>query len=411
MRRRIYICAFLFNISLLMHHTSPVFSAQEKNTIKESSEVEVISNPKFPIYKDGLKIRLVFSEELSIGQIEGDENYMFGGSVYFNTDEKGNFFVTDWDSKKILKYNPQGKYLLTIGRLGQGPGEFQSVSVARFDKDGFLYVTDIINHRISFFNKDGEFIRQIPLSERFIDLYINSNGDYVAKKFGMTQDEIARKQISVFGLFDSELEMIKEIYTDEIEMPSLSGSDEASIVQYLANSYSILVFKPEGWLVLNENDLTYFGYPDDYEINIYSQQGKLQKIIKRDYEPFRINKKDKEFYIKYIGESLSSSGNIPQGTFKKALAKMKFPQYKPAFQKFILMENGWLFVIVDSTPNEYALIDLFDQEGKYIAQFESTISTERMFFNNGKAYAVAVENDYKFVKRYSYEIQEYKFNE
>lgn len=394
-----------------MHHTSPVFSAQEKNTIKESSEVEVISNPKFPIYKNGIKLRIVFKEELSIGQIEGDENYMFFAGISLNTDDEGNFYVTDYDKSSILKYSPDGNFILAIGRKGQGPGEFQSVSVARFDKDGFLYVTDIINHRISFFNKDGEFIRQIPLSERFIDLYINSNGDYVAKKFGMTQDEKTRKQISVFGLFDSELEMINEIYTDEMEMPLLSGSDEASIVQYLANSYSILVFKPQGWLVLDENDLTYFGYPDDYEINIYSQQGKLQKIIKRDYEPFRINKKDKEFYIKYIGESLSSSGNIPQGTFKKALEKMKFPQYKPAFQKFILMENGWLFVIVDSIPYEYALIDLFDQKGKYIAQFESTIPTEGIFFNNGKAYAVVTESDYKFVKRYSYEIQEYKFNE
>jgi len=393
-----------------MFLTSPVFSAQEKNTNKESSEVEVISNPKLPIYKDGFKLRLVFSEELSIGQIEGDENYMFGAGISFTTDEEGNFYVNDFSNTKIVKYTSNGEFILSFGRKGQGPGEFQNMSVARFDKDGFLYVTDSTNRRISFFNKDGEFIRQIPLSERFIDLFINSKGFYVAKKWGMTQEEKAMKQISIFGFFDSELEIIEEIYTDEVETPPLSGGDEASIVQYLANSFSILAFKPEGWLVLDENDLTYFGCPEDYEINIYSHLGKLLRIIKRDYEPIRFNKNDKDFYIKYMGETLSSTGNIPQGTFKKALEKIKFPQYKHAFQKFFLMENGWLFVIVDSIPNEYALIDIFDQEGKYIAQFESTIPVERMFFNNGKAYAVATENDYKFVKRYSYEIQEYKLN-
>ena len=410
MRRRIYICVFFFNISLLMFLTFPVFSTQEKNTNKESSGVEVISNPNLPIYKDGIKLRIVFKEELSIGQIEGDENYMFGTGISFTTDKNGNFYVTDYDKSSILKYSPEGNYLLSIGRKGQGPGEFQSMSVARFDKDGFLYVTDSSNRRISFFNKDGEFLRQIPLSERFIDLYINSEGFYAARKGGMVQEEKAMKQISVFGLFDSELELIGEIYTDEIETPLPSGRDESSIVQYLANSLSILVFKPQGWLVLDENDLTYFGYPDNYEINIYSQQGKLQKIIKRDYEPFRINKNDKESYLKYMGDELFSQGTIPQGTLKKALEKIKFPQYKPAFQTFILMENGWLFVIVDSIPNEYALIDLFDQKGKYIAQFELTIPAEGIFFNNGKAYAVAVENDYQFVKRYSYEIQEYKLN-
>jgi hypothetical protein len=226
----------------------------------------------------------------------------------------------------------------------------------------------------------------------------------------MTPDEKNMKQISVFGLFNSESEIMEEIYTDEMETPMLSGSDEASIVQYLANAYSNLAFKPEGWLISDENDLTYFGYPEDYEINIYSHLGKLQKIIKRDYEPIRITKKDEESLINMMGEMLSSSGNIPQGALKKALEKIKFPPYKPAFQKFILMENGWLFVIVDSFPNEHALIDLFDQEGKYIAQFESKMPIEWIFFKNGKAYAVATENDYQFVKRYSYEIQEYKFN-
>jgi hypothetical protein len=66
-------------------------------------------------------------------------------------------------------------------------------------------------------------------------------------------------------------------------------------------------------------------------------------------------------------------------------------------------------LIVDSIPNEYALIDLFDQEGRYIAQFELKMPIEGIFFNNGKAYAVATENDYKFVKRYNYEIQEFIF--
>jgi len=73
-------------------------------------------------------------------------------------------------------------------------------------------------------------------------------------------------------------------------------------------------------------------------------------------------------------------------------------------------ENKWLAVIVDSIKNEYALFDIFDQEGKYITQFKSSIPVENLFFKNGKAYALAIEDDYRFVKRYNYEIQEYKDN-
>lgn len=74
------------------------------------------------------------------------------------------------------------------------------------------------------------------------------------------------------------------------------------------------------------------------------------------------------------------------------------------------MENGWFFVVVDSVRDDYALVDIFDNEGQYLAQFETDIATDSLFFNNGKAYAVAVSGDYKFIKRYSYKIQGYNNN-
>jgi hypothetical protein len=74
------------------------------------------------------------------------------------------------------------------------------------------------------------------------------------------------------------------------------------------------------------------------------------------------------------------------------------------------MENGWLFVVVDSGEEDAKLIDLFDQDGKYIAQFTTSVSTDRLIFKNGKAYAIDTVNDYRYVKRYNYEIQEYRDN-
>ncbi len=74
------------------------------------------------------------------------------------------------------------------------------------------------------------------------------------------------------------------------------------------------------------------------------------------------------------------------------------------------MENGWLAVIVEFIEGEYTLFDLFNEEGTYIGNFKANIPHDGLFFNNGKAYAVATENDYKFVKRYNFEIQEFRDN-
>jgi len=402
MRSRILTGAIFLGLVFLMHLSSSGLFAQ-----KENREVEVISNPKLPVYKGDIKVKLAFMEELSIGQIEGDENYMFGQGIAFNTDKEGYFYVTDFENSRVIKYSPAGEFILSFGAKGQGPGEFQNMSVVRFDKDENLYLTDTSNRRISFFKKNGDFLSQVSLTDRFLDLYINSEGNVAARKWVITQEENAMKQISIFGIFDKKFEVQTEIYTDEIETPMPSGADEASIVQSLASSYSVLAFRPEPSMVLEEGGSIYFGFPDDYEIDIYSPQGEPRRKIKRVYEPRRINNDDKEFYLQYLGEMLSSSGNIPQGTLEQVYTKIKFPSHKPAFQRFVLMENGWLFVIVESLGDERSLIDLFDGSGKYVAQFESTIPVEGIFFKNDKVYVISTENDYKFVRRYSFDIQEY----
>jgi hypothetical protein len=121
---------------------------------------------------------------------------------------------------------------------------------------------------------------------------------------------------------------------------------------------------------------------------------------------------DKKSFIEFAEEGISSPV-LSEEMKRKALEKIKYPKYKSAYQSFSLMENGWLAVIVDFVENEYTLFDIFDQEGKYIANFKTKVPAEgmfpdRFFFKNGKAYAVVTENDYKFVKRYNFEIQEYK---
>jgi hypothetical protein len=39
----------------------------------------------------------------------------------------GNYFVVSEDGKKILKFDSTGKFLDSIGRAGQGPGEFNKI--------------------------------------------------------------------------------------------------------------------------------------------------------------------------------------------------------------------------------------------------------------------------------------------
>jgi hypothetical protein len=412
MKNKKYLPSIFFLTIFLACYFLPKDTFSKAANPAQKSDTLVVSNPKNPIYKNGLKMRIVFEEDLTIGEIEGDDHYMFGSNIVFNTDENGNFYVSDFDNHRIQKYDPGGRYLLTIGREGQGPGEFQTLSVVRFDKDNNLYVTDGSNRRISFFNRRGEFLHQISLQERYENLYINSKDFFVANRWKLIQEGGVSRQTSLYGLFDSKFNLMAELFKDEFKSSMPSGFDESSLVNFLANLLSMTVFRPQVRYTVSSKDLIYLGYPEKYEIHIYSPEGISVKKITRDFDPIPVKEKDKKNFLDIAINGFSAQ-IFTDEIKKKAFPKIKYPKNKPAYNSFVLMENGWLAVIVESVKDEYTLFDVFDQEGKYIANFKTPIPAEGIlseffFFKNDHAYAVVTEKDYKFVKRYTFEIQEYK---
>jgi len=395
--------SFVFLFFVLSNHEA---IGKEPVNIQNSEEVKIISNPKTPSPKDGIKIRIVFEEELSIGVEEGDENYMFGGRVYFNTDEKGNIYINDWDQKRIQKFNPQGQYLLTIGRKGRGPGEFVNAWNPRFDKDGNLYVFDLSNRRISFFTTEGEYLTQISFPQGMSIHYINSSGIYFSAQSRILSDSDIFSYTYTYGLFNKDLNQVAEIYRQTTERKR----DTRSRAHYLANTFSDIAYAPELTFLMSKNEFIYLGYPEKYEIKIFSPEGKLVKIIQREYDPIKVGKKHKEKFIDYLEDEYYIGMPVEESLKKEVAGLIEYPKYLPAYQTFTLMENGWLFVVVDSGDEEAKLIDLFDHDGKYIAQFTTSVSTDRIIFKNGKAYALDTVNDFRYVKRYNYEIQEFKNN-
>jgi hypothetical protein len=401
-----FLLTFLIVIFCTLNYFPTETLAEETSTIQKSDDVVVVSNPKTP----ETKMQIVFTEELSIGEVEGDENYMFGQNIFFNTDEDGNFYVSDFDAHRIQKYDPDGKYLLTIGREGQGPGEFGILSLIRFDKENNIYINDAGNNRISFFDKDGKYIKQISMTERFANLIYNSKGFFIGNKFSISEEGNTQKQIQLHGLFDDESNLAAELLKIETEFPLPMGTDLSDMAEYIGKVFSIAAYRPQVITTVADNDFIYLGYPEKYEINVFSPEGKLVKKIKREYDPIPVSKKDKDSFVKMVSEDLPSI--FTEDLKEKAFKNVKYPKYKPAYQGFTLMENGWLCVIVNSVEDEYTLFDLFDQEGKYIAHFKTPVPAEGLlagflFFKNGRAYSVVTEDDYKFVKRYSIEIQEY----
>ncbi len=69
-------------------------------------------------------------------------------------------FVADGQAHNIKVFSQEGKLLKTIGRRGQGNGEFNGPTYLSFNR-GRLYVTDTLNARIQVFDKTGRYLLSI----------------------------------------------------------------------------------------------------------------------------------------------------------------------------------------------------------------------------------------------------------
>jgi hypothetical protein len=376
-----------------------------QGTIEEENGITVVKNPSEPLNPE---LRIIFEEDLAIGVKEGDENYMFGDQVFISTDDEGNIYVTDHDRRIVRKYDSSGNFLRSIGRPGQGPGEFQDISEVRFDEKGNIYLNDVKNRRISFLTKEGNYLEGISVPILFERVGINSSGLYIARSVDNVELGKGKKWDYFYGLFDEDFNLMAEFLRLPQEKDVNKNSSKDSIAQVLADSLSERAFQPFVNYVLDKNDSIYFGYPENYEIKVYSSAGKLRKIVKRDYEPVGISKKHKEYFKNSQSELFMSK--IPANEEERVFELVEYPKYKPAYERFALMENGWIFVVVDSVRAGSTLVDIFNEDGEYLAQFETDVSTDWLSFNNGKAYAVATIDDYKYIKRYNLKIMGYSDN-
>ncbi len=97
----------------------------------------------------------------------------------------GNIFVADGHpangNNRIVKYAPDGSYLMEWGETGSEPGQFRTPHALAMDSEGLLYVGDRSNRRVQVFDQDGNFVR---------DFY------HIGRASGLTIDEFDRLYVA-----------------------------------------------------------------------------------------------------------------------------------------------------------------------------------------------------------------------
>lgn len=330
----------------------------------------VIINPGFP--RDGRQ-EMEFEEELSIGMIEGNENYMLSWPNYIEVDEEENIYVLDWQDNRIQVYDKNGKYIRTAAQKGRGPGEFETPAYFKISMDGKLILLGSRHRRLQILNLQGEYLSGFRLegycNELKIDrrnrLYYQTISYETENVIGTVQTiertfTIYRRDLDGQNLFSfGDFRADKIIYKKVSAKTSSSGSSP--------HNYTT------AWTV-DKNGRLIAGYSEKYQLSVFNPDGQLAFKFGREFTPLK-NEKYKE-------------GSI-------------VPEYWPAFYRDIFLdEDGNLWLRQYTTEEQETFIyDIFSPEGIYLRQVVSPHHIYEM--KNGKAYCVVrTEEDYRIVKRF-----------
>jgi hypothetical protein len=339
--------------------------AEWKGKIESENGVKVIKNPREPLYGE---IKLDLEEDLSIGK-EGDDNYQFYRVRDVEVDNQGNIYVDDMSNYRIQKFDAKGNYLLTFGRKGQGPGEFELPMRVRVDEaTGNVYVQDQA-FSIEIFDKQGNHLKENRLKDLLFDFSLDDSGNVIA----VLQKSSERGTFHTLCKIDAK----GEIEAKSPEFPYtwyMEKRGENVLVVTTGYELSLVMTKLD-------NKTFVYGYSKEYELNVTDQEGKIFYQIRKDEPRPQFSAKEKE-------------------TFKRK----KVPEYKPYYYALFTDPRGRIYVQTNKTWGEEQNIerevDILSRDGFYL--YKTKLPHGTYVIRDGFLFALVVneEKGGEYVKRY-----------
>lgn len=368
--------------------------AEWKGSIEYENGVKVIKNPEVPLYGE---FKFELEEDLSIGN-EDDENYMFYRVRDIALDSNDNIYIIDSGICRIQIYDSNGQFLQTIGRKGQGPGEFERPRRLFIDNQNNIYVED--REQIKIHDSKGEFRKSIRINGSASEFAFDSEGNIFANVRRFSSEELKYRRM--FIKVNSEGKVLKKfIEFSEPGFGLVKGEKGILTLSLYLEYHPHLYFS-----CVNENTFTY-GISSEYQIFVIDKDGGCLMNIQKEEDHQAVNRKEKDTIIKRFEESLARQGQkVPRKAIEETC---DFPAFRSFFSKIMVDDKQRIFVRrVKSVleEGEDAEYDIFCSDGRYL--YRTTLPFPPEIIKNGFLYAIHASEETGEVKIKRYKIKNWE---
>lgn len=300
--------------------------------------------------------------------------------------KKGNIYALDKGANTIWVINESGEFITKIGREGKGPGELidaHNIEIIYWDN---IIIVDNGLRRFTIFDQNNKYKRSINFPE-----FLN-----IVRKFKV--DDMNNILVESIEYKLENKEMITRTllfrFDDNLNLLNKIDSSNYYLERMYFNEQNIRVKCP---------------YPDKLiwdvlpngEILVATAHSKAFKIYDADvgYKTIQINsdrsvisEADKLNFFKK-NEFLQSDGSWGIGAPDYVKRGLKFPEYLPLFNTFIIDTNHNIILIESIPSNTKTKFLLYSFDGKYIK--------ERLLPSNIFNQTTTIDGDhlYNFINR------------
>ncbi len=328
-------------------------------------------------------------------EVEEAGNDVIGSVQNIGSADDGRVYILDSKNYKIYIFSPEGKFISSFGKRGEGPGEIKN-----FDMGEQLFVVNqhvivVDRSRISYFSLDGTFEKSIVYSTQLKPREFVSDEVLISAPVNPEALRGKTAKIKWYNVNDNSEKIIAQYEPFKKAAATDRGPGRTVTVVAVFSGVTPIM------MVKYRNNRVYYGMCDTYTINRVDLKDKKTS-------GFSIEGREPQEITPAIKKELARGlGDIPQDMLERILDGL--PKKASFYQDLVIDNRGFIYVfLANPTAGPIQGIDIFSPEGKYLYSSQLRVeegSSIQAIYLRDDLLVIAVEDEEGTVKVAQYSVQ------
>jgi hypothetical protein len=299
-----------------------------------------------------------------VWEIPGEtEDYLLGGLlVDADWDRDGNLCVVDYNNKNLKIFGPDGRFLRTIGRAGEGPGESRDARRLLMAGDGRLGLLQVFPASVVWLHPDGTPGGRITVQNKIVE-----QGGFVATPHAVQRGSMILVYASSMSMIDGRISerhwiaplqpdgtIEQALFSRTVQQPERDARNRVDEGDY----YDLWAARwaPDGnggvWLAPER---------DRYLLMRHDRDGAVRQTVTRPYNPVVRDDLGRRLVLEQLSRKRLSFDEI------------NLRDHAPVVRSLRLSDTGRLWIDLDlggrgPRPGTIAWLDVLDRDGSWLPQ-------------------------------------------